>query len=243
MLQDLVEAAHLVVKSLGVKRVFCSMGASMGGMLALEYAARFNTEVERMIMISASGRPEPTSIAFRFVQRQVILSDPGFADGWYYDKEMKPTRSMSVARQLGNITYRSRQEFNERFGRSRTGKGYSYGPDFQVESYLHHMGNKLASNFDPNSFLVLSKAMDLYSLGYGFPTYEKGVARIKAKSLVIGVNTDMLFSWEEQENVYKTLRKLDRDARFELLRSYSGHDAFLVEVDYFKEKISKFLEE
>jgi homoserine O-acetyltransferase len=243
MLHDLARAVERAVCDLGVRRVYCSMGASMGGMLAMEYCARYPDSVDRMLMISASGRPGPVSIAFRYVQRQVILGDPYFADGWYYDQENKPTRSMAVARQLGNITYRSRQEFQERFGRSRTGEGYSLGPDFQVESYLHHMGNKLANNFDPNSFLVLSKSMDLYSLGYGFPTYEQGVARIIAKSLIIGVNTDMLFPWEEQEDVYKTLKRLGRDVRFELLKSYSGHDAFLVEVDYFSKQIGEFLAE
>lgn len=241
VLQDMVDAVRLVVDSLGIEQIYCSIGASMGGMLAMEFAARFGSFVKRMIMISASGRPEPMSIAYRFVQRQVVLSDPHFAGGWYYDKPDKPTASMAVAREIGNITYRSRQEFNERFGRSRTGRGYNLGPDFQVESYLHHMGNKLAANFDPNSFILLTKAMDLYSLGYEFSTYEKGVDRIKARSLIIGVNTDMLFAWEEQENVYKCLKKLGKDVQFELLDSNSGHDAFLVEVDYFKRELSAFL--
>ena len=243
MLHDMVVVVEKALRAIGVNRVFCSMGASMGGMLAMEFTACFPEYTDRMLMISASGRPGPLSIAYRFVQRQVILGDPYFAGGWYYDQENRPTRSMAVARQLGNITYRSRQEFLERFGRSRTGEGYSLGPDFQVESYLHHMGNKLANNFDPNSFLLLSKSMDLYSLGYGFPTYEQGVARIMAKSLIIGVSTDMLFPWQEQEDVYKSLKRLGRQVRFDLLKSYSGHDAFLVEVDYFQKMIGEFLTE
>ncbi len=241
LIQDLAAASRLVVKSLNIAKVSCTIGASMGGMIAMEYAARFMDDVEKMIMISASGRPGPQSIAYRYVQRQVILNDPAYCDGWYYGRQEKPVKSMSVARQIGNITYRSQQEFEERFGRSRTGRGYRFTPDFQVESYLHHMGNKLANNFDANSFLYLSKAMDLYSLGYGFPSYEDGVKRIRAKSLIIGVSTDMLFPIEEQISVYEILKEEGRNAYFERLESNAGHDAFLVEVEYFTKRIKDFL--
>ncbi|MDJ0835789.1 MAG: homoserine O-acetyltransferase [Acidobacteriota bacterium] len=243
LLQDLAESCKLVVDHLGIERVFCSMGASMGGMVALEYAARFADAVENTIMISATGRPGAQSIAYRYVQRQVILADPAYADGWYYDREEKPVRSMSVARQIGNITYRSGREFNERFGRTRADIGYNFGPEFQVESYLAHMGDKLAADYDANSFLFLSKAMDHYSLGYGFNTYEAGVKRIQARTLIIGVDTDILFPFEEQEAVYKLLRKLGKDTHLAKLRSNAGHDAFLVEVDWFDHKIRTFLDE
>jgi len=241
LLQDIVRACHLVVEHLGIKRIFCALGTSMGGMVVLEYAACYPDHLGNFITISASGRPGPQSIAFRFVQRQVILNDPTFAGGWYYDKETKPTNSMAVARQIGNITYRSQSEFRERFGRSRMGKGYSLGPDFQVESYLYHMGKKLAANYDANSFLILSKAMDLYSLGYDFNTFEEGVSRIRASGLVIGVDSDMLFPFEEQQAIFRLLEKLGRDVALKKLRSNMGHDAFLVEVSWFDQVISEFL--
>lgn len=241
MIQDLVRAARQVVESLGIEKAYAVIGASMGGLMALEYAARFAGTVERVVMISASGRPGPQSIAFRYVQRQVILNDCFYANGWYYDQLQKPTKSLVVARQIGNITYRSPREFNERFGRTRTGRGFSLGPDFQVESYLHHMGNKLAADFDANSFLFLTKAMDLYSLGYGFPSYQKGVARIRAKCLIIGVSSDMLFPQEEQKAVYRILKNEGREVQFRLLESTAGHDAFLVEVDFFLGEIKSFL--
>ena len=242
LMQDMVDAVRLLVEHLGIAGVFCTVGASMGGMLAMEYAARFSGSVANMIMISASGRPGPQSIAYRYVQRQVILNDPYFNGGNYYDHPERLRKSMAVARQIGNITYRSHHEFNARFGRGRTGHGYNFGPDFQVESYLHHMGHKLGSNFDANSFLVLSKSMDHYSLGYEFPSYETGVARIEARCLVVGVSSDILFPIEEQHDVYKILHKLGRNVRFKRLESTSGHDAFLVEVDFFKNTIKRFLE-
>lgn len=240
LLQDLVAASILLVRNLGIETLYGVIGASMGGMLALEFAAQLGDAVERTLMISASGRPGPQSIAYRYVQRQVILSDPYYAGGWYYDQDNRPTAAMVVARQIGNITYRSRAEFNRRFGRTKTVNGYNFGPDFQVESYLQHMGEKLADHFDANSFLFLTKAMDLYSLGYGFPAYEQGVARITAKTLILGVSTDMLFPPDEQESVYQILKKLGRSTQFHLLDSTAGHDAFLVEVDYFQNKIGNF---
>jgi len=241
LLQDLVAACRLVIESMGIDRVFCAMGTSMGGMVALEYAARHPTD--NLVSVCASGRPGPQSIAFRYVQRQVILGDPAYGDGFYYDRDEMPTKSMAIARQIGNITYRSRPEFESRFGRARTGKGYSFGPDFQVESYLHHMGNKLAAAYDANSFMILTKAMDLYSLGYGFDTYERGVARISAKCLIIGVDTDMLFPLDEQRAVHEVLEKQGKDTRLEVLRSDAGHDAFLVEVDWFERVLGAFFEE
>lgn len=239
LIGDMVEASHLVVEKLGISKVACVLGASMGGMLAMEYAARFNQEVIRLVVISASGRPGPQSIAFRYVQRQIILNDATYGDGWYYEREW-PIAAMAVARQVGNITYRSRQEFNDRFGRSRTGS-YRMTPDFEVESYLHHMGWKLGINYDANSFLFLSKAMDLFSLGYEFPTYETGVERILARTLIIGVSTDMLFPIEEQREIFRILKRAGRDVSFQELDSATGHDAFLVETDFFKEKLSRFL--
>lgn len=241
LLQDLVDAAHRVVRSLGIQRLYGVVGTSMGGMLSMEFAARYADDVGRMVMISGSGRPGSQSIAFRYVQRQVILNDPAFNDGNYYDHEDKPTKAMAVARQIGNITYRSFEEMNQRFGRTRTNVGYNFGPDFQVESYLQHMGDKLSRNFDPNSFLYLTKAMDYYSLGYGFPSYESGVLRIKARAMIIGVTSDMLFPINEQESVYKILKKDGRDVTYKRLDSIFGHDAFLVEVDFFKDALSSFL--
>ncbi len=242
LIRDIVAAFHAVVQSHGITRAYCALGASMGGMLAMEYAASFPDQVARMAMISASGRPGPQSIAYRYVQRQVILNDKTYGDGHYYQRQEQPISAMAVARQIGNITYRSRREFNERFGRSRAPDGNAFGPDFQVESYLHHMGWKLGSNYDANSFLFLSKAMDLFSLGYGFPTYEHGVERIRARSMIIGVSTDMLFPIEEQEAVYRTLMNVGREVQFHILDSSAGHDAFLVDVDYFNEKLAHFLD-
>lgn len=241
-LRDLAAAMRLLVKYLAIARVHAVVGSSMGGMLALEYAACFPKEVGQVISISASGRPGPQSIAYRFVQRQVIMNDPRWCKGRYYENAEWPSSSMAIARQIGNISYRSREEWDARFGRARSGGGTSFGPDFQVEAYLHHMGLKLADQFDPNSFLLLSKAMDLFSLGYGFATYEEGVARIRSRCLVIGVRSDLLFPSQDQENLHHCLARTGADSRLVLLDTPSGHDAFLVDVELFTPVVKSFLE-
>lgn len=241
LLRDMVHAAHAVVRHLGIERLHAVIGPSLGGMLAFEYGACFPEETARILSISATGRPGPQSISFRYVQRQVIMNDPLWREGWYYAFPDWPVSSMAIARQIGNISYRSRGEWESRFGRARTGVGYSFGPDFQVESYLHHMGNKLANQFDPNSFLFLSKAMDLFSLGYAHPSYQSGVARIQSQTLIIGVTTDMLFPIQEQESIYHALLACGAPAEMISLDTPAGHDAFLVEVDLFTPPIRRFL--
>ena len=240
MIRDMARAAHEMVASLGIQKLHGVIGTSLGGMLSSEYAACFPDEVANLVTISATGRTGPQSIAFRYVQRLVILNDPRFNQGWYYDQVEKPSSSMVIARQIGNITYRSREEWNQRFGRRRTGRGYNFGVDFHVESYLDHMGHKLGDFFDANSFLFLSKAMDLFSLGWGFSSYHQGVERIKSRSLVIGVTSDILFPLDEQESLYRILASAGVDARLEVLDSSAGHDAFLVDVTFFHEKVKKF---
>lgn len=242
MIHDLARAVVLLARDLGIDTVYAAVGTSMGSLLAMEFAAATGHRTRRLIAISGSGRPGPQSIAFRFVQRQVILNDPAFHEGRYYKFDNKPSNALAVARMIGNITYRSAEEFTTRFGRTRTSAGYNFGPDFQVESYLNHMGHKLADAFDANSFLVLSKAMDLYSMGYDLPSFEEGVLRIQANALMIGVNTDMLFPYYEQEAVHRVLHREGRESRFALLESSAGHDAFLVEVDWFGFQISRFLQ-
>jgi len=213
----------------------------MGGLLSMEYAACFPASLRRFMVISASGRSGPYSIAFRYLQRQIILGDPDYHGGWYYDKTRRPVRSMAIARQLGTLSYRSRREWESRFGRRRSRSGYGFGPDFLVETYLDHMGQKIADQFDANSFMLLTKAMDLYSLGYGFGSYAEGVARIQAPSTIVGVTSDTLFPLDEQQSLYHDFRREGLATELVVLESDVGHDAFLVEFDFFDRIVRRFV--
>jgi homoserine O-acetyltransferase len=242
-IRDLAIAVDLVAEALGVRQFSLVVGTSLGGMCALEYAACFPKKTRGLVSISATGRSGPQSIAFRHVQRQLILNDPKFRQGQYYGMDDPPLDSMVLARQIGNISYRSREEWEQRFGRRRTKAGFHLEADFEVETYLQHMGEKLGQFFDPNSFLFLSRAMDLFSLGQGFSSYREGVERLEGKALIIGVTRDMLFPLKEQEELHHELLLAGVASRFAVLDSPAGHDAFLVEFPFFEKELRHFLEE
>ena len=164
---DMVRAQHRLIKEhFRVDKLYASMGSSMGGMQCLAYAAEFTDEVEKIISISGCARSHPYSIAMRHCQRQVLMTDPNWNKGHYYG-QTPPHKGMKLAREIATITYRSGPEWEQRFGveRADPSKRPALCPDFLIESYLDHAGEKWCLDFDPNSFLYISKAMDLFDLG------------------------------------------------------------------------------
>jgi len=242
--QDFVRAQARLLDHLGIERLHAVVGSSMGGMQALALGALFPARTSRVVAISSPGRSYPLSIALRFVQRQAVMRDPAW-NGGRYEPGRGPVEGLRLAREIGTISYRSGPEWDQRFGRERLRDAPTdVGPDFQVEAYLVRQGERLAgSGFDPNSFLYLSKAMDLFDLGEGAPSYEAGIARIHARTLVVGVTTDLLFPIQQQEEVARILRESGREARFVRLDTVYGHDAFLIDVERFAAILRPFLDE
>ena len=256
-IEDMVAAQRLLVRHLGLERLHAAVGSSMGGMQSLAYAALFPGEVARVVSISAAARSSPWSIAIRFIQRQAVLADPDWNGGNYYGGR-GPLNGMHAARQLGTISYRGPGEWEPRFGRERAREGAPqfpdrpgvgaahrrrFGVDFQVESYLAHQGDKFVRSYDANSYLYVSKAMDLFDMGEGQPSFEEGVGRIHARALIVGVPTDLLFPIRLQEEIAATLRAQGRDATYRVLDSPHGHDSFLVEVEALTPMLREFLQE
>ncbi|ODV85771.1 hypothetical protein CANARDRAFT_140731 [[Candida] arabinofermentans NRRL YB-2248] len=163
---DMVRAQHRLIKEhLRIDKLHASMGSSMGGMQSLAYAHEFTDEVEKIISISGCAKSHPYSIAMRHCQRQVLMTDPNWAKGFYYDG-VPPHTGMKLAREIATITYRSGPEWEQRFGTERADpeKQPALCPDFLIETYLDHAGEKWCLEYDPNSFLYISKAMDLFDL-------------------------------------------------------------------------------
>ena len=229
--EDMVRAQALLLDHLGIARVHAAIGASLGGMQSLLLAALMPERVARVVSISACSRAHPQSIALRYVQRRALMADPAWACGRYAGQSF-PREGMRLAREIGTITYRSGPEWEERFGRARAEEGLPhFGPDYEVESYLDHQGEKFCDQYDPNSYLVVSKAMDMFDLGEGMPSHEAGVARIMAPTLVIGVVSDILFpSWQQRELASLLAHAGTHVVHVELDAAY-GHDTFLIEVD------------
>ncbi|OTB17089.1 hypothetical protein K445DRAFT_316581 [Daldinia sp. EC12] len=165
-MEDMVRAQFRLLDHLGVKKLYASVGSSMGGMQSLAAGVLFPSRLSRIVSISGCARSHPYSVAMRHTQRQVLMMDPNWNRGFYYGK-VPPHAGMKLAREIATVTYRSGPEWEQRFGRRRADptKPPALCPDFLIETYLDHAGEKFCLTYDPNSLLYVSKAMDLFDLG------------------------------------------------------------------------------
>ena len=253
--EDCADAAAHVVHALGITRLACLVGNSMGGMVALAFLHRHPGLAEAHINISGAARAMPFSIAIRSLQREAIRLDPAWNAG-HYDEASYPASGMRMARKLGVITYRSALEWDGRFGRVRLDSdrldGDPFGLEFEVESYLEAHARRFVRRFDPNCYLYLGRAMDWFDLG-DYSSERSGDSRADtlavlaslrlARAMVIGVQTDILFPLQQQEEIYEGLARGGVDARFVPLESPQGHDAFLVDIGRFGPAVRGFLDE
>ena len=250
-LEDVANAAHDVVRDLGIARLACLVGCSMGGMAALAYMLLHPGTVRAHVSVDTAPQAQPFAIAIRSLQREAIRLDPNWAGGNYdihaAEGGSYPDLGMSIARKLGVITYRSAMEWNGRFARIRLDpeqrEDEPFGREFQVESYLEGHAQRFVRNFDPNSYLYLSRASDWFDIAeYGHGSVLEGLKRIHVEqAMVIGVSTDILFPLQQQEQIAEGLQAAGAQVEFVALDSPQGHDAFLVDIDNYSRAIGGFL--
>jgi homoserine O-acetyltransferase len=245
-LEDVANAAHALVASLGIERLACLIGCSMGGMGALAYMVLHPGSVRAHVSVDTAPRAQPFAIAIRSLQREAIRLDPHWNEGRYNDASY-PDIGMSIARKLGVITYRSAMEWNGRFARIRLDPEQRddepFAREFQVESYLEGHAQRFVRHFDPNSYLYLSRASDWFDVAeYGNGSVRAGLMRIHIeRALVIGVSTDILFPLQQQEEIAEGLRDAGAEVEFVALDSPQGHDAFLVDIPNYSRAIGGFM--
>lgn len=242
-LEDVAAAARHVVASFGIERLHCIVGPSMGGMSAQAYALQFPAEAPNLLLISSAPQALPFSIGIRSLQREAIRRDHNFRGGEYTEDAL-PIDGLSIARKLGVVTYRSALEWKQRFGRSRVEPHPEepFGREFQIEAYLEGHAQRFVGSFDPCSYIYLSRAMDWFDLAEYGGTVEAGIARMAVRrALVIGVETDILFPLEQQEQTAEALRATGAAVEFAALPSIQGHDAFLVDYRRFKPVVAAFM--
>jgi homoserine O-acetyltransferase len=243
--EDIARAGHEVVTSLGIRKLAAVIGPSLGGMTVLAYCALFPGEVRSLVSISGAARSMPFSIALRSLQREIIRRDPLWQDG-NYEQDSIPVQGMRLARKLGMITYRSAKEWQIRFGRERANverkPGDPFGIDFEVESYLENHAAKFTGQYDPNCYLYVSRAMDLFDLADHGGSVQAALKRFDVeRALIMGVETDLLFPIEQQQELAEGLEGNGRQVTFSRLNSLQGHDSFLVDMDQFRPIIADFL--
>jgi homoserine O-acetyltransferase len=243
---DMVAAQKALIEHLGIERLMCVVGGSIGGMQVLEWCVRYPEMVVSAIPLATTMRHSALAIAFNEVARQSIMADPNWNHGDYYN-EAKPALGLAVARMIGHITYLSDESMRLKFGRRLQDKGdfsFNFDADFQVESYLRYQGRKFVDRFDANSFLYITKAADYYDLGkqHGEGLAVRALSKTKARFLVISFTSDWLYPTYQAREIVKALKKNGRDVSFCEIEAEWGHDAFLIPSERLKTLIHGFLE-
>ena len=229
---DMVEAQKRLMDHLGIEKILCVVGGSIGGMQVLEWTVRFPDRVVAAIPLATTTKHSALAIAFNEVARQAIMADPNWNNGNYYYGQ-KPNLGLAVARMIGHITYLSDESMRLKFGRRLQDKSdfsFNFDADFQVESYLRYQGKKFVDRFDANSFLYITKASDYYDLEkqYGQGSAVKAFSRAKAKFLVVSFTSDWLYPTYQSKSMVKAMKKNGLDVSFCEIEAEWGHDAFLI---------------
>ena len=230
--RDMVRVQKALTDYLGLKRLHAVIGGSLGGMMTLEWGIMYPDFMKALIPIAAPAAHSAWAIGFNHLARQAIMTDPDW-NGGYYQKQ--PQKGLALARQIAMISYRTHPSFQERFGRLLQPEAAD--GRFQVESYLSYQGQKLVRRFDANSMILLTKAMDAHDVGKGRGGIKEALKTIKAQTLSIGIDTDILYPTDEQKEIARLVPK----ARYDEIHSLNGHDAFLIEYDQLNAMIGEFL--
>ncbi len=240
---DMVRLQKMLVDWMGIRRLLCVSGGSMGGMQAIDWAVRYPEAVVSSIPIAATYRHTAQQIAFNEVGRQAIMADPDWNEGNYYTAK-PPGRGLAVARMIGHITYMSDDSMREKFGRRLRGKnefGYDFSVDFEVESYLRYRGSQFVNRFDANSYLYITKAMDYFDLTSGYESPAEAFQGVGARFLVLSFTSDWLYPSYQSQEIVRVLRARNVDVAYCELPSNYGHDAFLVDVGEQTDLVRGFL--
>ncbi len=230
---DMVRAQALLVESLGIEQLFCVIGGSMGGMQALDWAARFPERVFAAVPIACAEHHSAQNIAFHELGRQAIMADPDWCGGDYLAQGRNPRRGLAVARMAAHITYLSEAALTRKFGRNLQARDkvtYGFDADFQVESYLRHQGSTFVERFDANSYLYITRAMDYFDMAA-----EQGGVLASAfrgtpvRFCVISFSSDWLFPPAESRVIVHALNAVVANVSYAEIVTDKGHDAFLLD--------------
>ncbi|MFT2011426.1 homoserine O-acetyltransferase MetX [Pontibacter sp. 13R65] len=229
--RDIVAAFELLRQELGLEHVHTILGGSLGGQHALEWAILRPSVFQRMIHVASNARHSAWGIAFNESQRMAIRLDPT----WATNTETAGLEGMKIARSIAMLSYRHYASYDK----TQQEPGNSITDNYRASSYQVYQGEKLAKRFNAYTYWILSKAMDSHNVARERGSAEQALSQIKARSLFIGVDTDVLFPVEEQ----KFLHEHVAGSSFALIRSDFGHDGFLVETDQITSSINKFYED
>lgn len=205
---DIARSQKLLLEYLGIEKLRAVVGGSVGGMLAMQFAADYPKLTEKCVAIGAAPL-SAMALALNHMQRAAIKYENG----------------VGLARQIAMISYKSKELFEANFARNpnRNGENPSAKMEnrFDIAGYLDYQGEKFTRRFDAESYNALSKAMDLFDLS------DAEIRRITARVSLVGISSDWLFPGRDVENLAERMKKLGVDAEYIEMISPDGHDAFL----------------
>jgi homoserine O-acetyltransferase/O-succinyltransferase len=237
-IRDNVRAQAKLLDSLGIRRLRLILGSSLGGMQALDWAIYDPKRVENAVVIGATPL-SAMGLALNHLQRQAIVHDPDWADG-HYLPQRPPRQGVSLARQIGMISYKSAELFDERYGRrpNRNGEdpwgldnqgGGLIGGRFDIAGYLDYQGERFIDRFDANAYLSIMRTMDTWDPQRGISSAKEAFGGICARLTFVGISSDWLFPPQAVRDFAFTIREAGVLVDYREMTSAHGHDAFLAE--------------
>jgi homoserine O-acetyltransferase len=236
-IEDMVRSQKVLLDALGIRKLRCVAGGSLGGMQVLQWAALYPDMMDSIITMAGGAAVPVQGIAWHIIGRKIIESDAHFNGGDYYDNG-ESLRGLQVARMVGHMTYLSLQALQSKFGRRRRGTTRQ----FEIDSYFEHQGRKFAAQYDANSYVRVQAGMDEMDLAEAHGSLESAFAEWHGRTLLISFDTDWLFPVREIENVEQAMRANGVDVQHERLSSPNGHDTFLIDYPLITPAVRTFLE-
>ena len=242
--RDWVNSQARLADRLGIEKWAAVIGGSLGGMQAMQWAIDYPNRVAHAGVIASAPKLSAQNIAFNEVARQSILTDPNFYGGRYYLHDTYPRQGLILARMVGHITYLSDDAMRAKFGRDlRSGKfHFGFDVEFQVESYLRHQGETFSRNFDANTYLLMTKALDYFDPSRDFEdSLELALKQTKCRFLVMSFTTDWRFSPQRSEEIVNNLVAVGSDVCYAEIDTDKGHDAFLIDIPEYLKLFSAYM--
>lgn len=242
--EDWVNSQVRLADYLGIHQLAAIIGGSLGGMQALQWTIAYPERVRNALVIASAPNLTAQNIAFNEVARQAIITDPEFHDGDYYNKGVLPRRGLRIARMLGHITYLSDDAMGAKFGRKLRDGHIKYGFDveFEMESYLRYQGDKFAGEFDANTYLRMTRALDYFDPAAEYDgDLSAALAKVKSDFLVVSFTSDWRFSPARSREIVKALLDNERSVSYAEVTAAHGHDAFLMPDEHYHNIMRQYL--
>ncbi|TXJ08736.1 MAG: homoserine O-acetyltransferase [Acinetobacter sp.] len=242
--RDWVKTQKMLSERLGIDVWHAIIGGSLGGMQALQWSVDYPDAIKNCVVIASAPKLTAQNIAFNEVARQSILSDPDFYHGRYLEHDSYPKRGLILARMVGHITYLSEEAMKQKFGRDLKSGKFMYGFDveFQVESYLRYQGEQFSRNFDANTYLIMTKALDYFDPAREFDgDLTQALAHTQCRFLVISFTTDWRFAPSRSQEIVNALISTHKPVSYMDIEAEQGHDSFLFPIPLYVKTLNNFL--